>query len=198
MEFLQLVVSLAILLVLLAILAMIHKKKMSYLGVLQRFQPQDDITTVLPIPLGAATCTHDWEKLAEHVLEMPHEKKVVLILSCRHCGSIDKTVQVTSPEPKGKEECRHQWDKQKSVKLDSAYEQMLKSISVKQSYGKAKIDTDKKINLDLNKAPAWMFRKAYVCEWVCTLCGEVHTTLASNFDVDSEDEEDDFDEEEET
>ena len=234
MEFFQLVVSVAILV---AILAMLHKgfrEKTTYLGILQKFKPQDDVTTVLPLPIHAATCDHDWEILSEHVLDMPHEKKVVLVLSCRHCGAIDKTIQVTNPEPepsppglcshdwqtltervlevphekkvllvlncrkcglvdkttevtsvapKGKEDCRHKWDKQKSVILDSAYEQMIRSISTKQPY-KAKVDTDKKINLDLDKAPSWMFKKTYVCEWVCTLCGEVHTTVASNFDED--------------
>ena len=40
-----------------------------------------------------------------------------------------------------------------------------------------------------------MFRKAYVSEWICTLCGEVHTTLASNFD---EDEGEGFEKEEES
>ena len=237
-EFFQLVVSVAILF---AILAMLHKgfrEKTTYLGILQKFKSQDDVTTVLPLPIHSATCDHDWETLAEHKLEMPHEKKMVLVLSCRHCGAIDKTVQVTSPEPppapavpcchdwqnlteqvlelphekkvvlvlscrkcgmldktketttpvpKGKEDCRHRWDKQKSVTLDSAYEQMLRSISIKQSYGKVKVDTDKKINLDLNKAPAWIFKKTYVCEWVCTQCGEVHTTVASNFDSSEED-----------
>jgi hypothetical protein len=122
-------------------------------------------------------------------MEMPHEKKVVAVLTCRKCGAIDKTVEATSkapppPQPAWtKAECRHKWETEKKVVLDSAYEQMLKSISEKQSYGRSKVNTDRKIDLDLNEAHAWMFRKTYVCVRVCSVCGEIDKIITSNFDV---------------
>ena len=133
MEFLQLVVSFAILIALLAILHKGFREKTTYLGILQKFKPQDDVTTVLPLPVHAATCDHDWETLTDHVLEMPHEKKVVLVLNCRHCGAIDKTVQVTSPEPPPPEPpppppplpCHHEWATMTEQVLDLPHEKRL-------------------------------------------------------------------------
>jgi len=130
LEFLQLVVSFAILIALLAILHKGFREKTTYLGILQKFKPQDDVTTVLPLPVHAATCDHDWETLTDHVLEMPHEKKVVLVLNCRHCGAIDKTVQVTSPEPPPPPPppplpCHHEWATMTEQVLDLPHEKRL-------------------------------------------------------------------------
>lgn len=208
----------------------------------QLFQPNQDVTTLLPVPLHAATCDHLWETLSEKVLEMPHEKKFVLVQSCRHCGLIDKTVQVTGPAPPPKHEppppcshewesvvqqnlemphekkivavltcrkcgavdktveatskppsqgwtkaeCRHKWEAEKKLVLDSAYEQMLKSINEKQPYNKQpynKVNAERKIDLDLNEAPAWMFRKTYVCIRICSECGEIDKIVTANFEV---------------
>lgn len=221
--------------------------KTTYLGMVQQFNPDKEVTTVLPVPLHAATCDHDWETTQETVLDMPHEKKAIVILTCRRCGSIDKTVQVTSPAPPPtppapvpppppckhdwnvvtqqnlevahekkvvvvmtcrncgqvdkttevtskappppskewtKAECCHQWDVEKRVVIDSAYEQMLKSISVKQTYGKAKVDADKQIKLNLDDAPSGMFKKTFICIRTCKKCGEIDKVIASNFDSD--------------
>ncbi len=209
------------------------------MAVMSKLQPQEEVTTVLPIPFQAATCTHAWDVITEHKLEMDHEKKCVIILQCRRCGMIDKTIQGTNPiprpapqpclhdwqialshgievphekkyvcimtcrkcgvvdktqettskpppEPKKewtKADCRHQWEVEKRVVLDSAYEQMLKSINVGP---KKKADPDKNIELDLDKAPPWMFKKSYISIRICKTCGEIDKTIASNFEYEEE------------
>lgn len=227
-----------------------REPKITYLGGMKEFDPNKDVTTVLPLTLGAATCTHSWTPIVDRVLEMPHEKKQILVLECRHCGTVDKTVQTTStmppalPPPKPlppppckhewttqqlqnldmphekkfvhimickncgaidkttevtspvppppsppwtKEQCKHKWDVEKRVLIDSAYEQMLESIKVKSStYGSAKkVDPNKQLDLELDKAPAWMFKKTYISIRTCTICGEVDKTIASNFEADN-------------
>ncbi len=223
-----------LLVMILALMAFsLFKKKPIFLGKMQKFTSQDDITTIPPVPLGAATCSHKWDVLTEQKLEMEHEKKCVIILQCHMCGLIDKTVQVTSPttpqpckhdwqcqiqqslemphekrlvvvmtcrncgvldkttevtstSPKTKAECRHTWEAEKRVVLDSAYEQMLKSISTKAAYGKSKVEPDKRIDLDLNNSPSWMFKKTYICVRICKTCGEINETMASNFEEEDE------------
>lgn len=199
------------------------------------FDPKVEATTILPVSLHAASCDHDWSVVTEQIIEMPHEKKCVIILNCTRCGTLDKTIQITSPMPamppepcrhdwdkvidqkmeneveqklvvvmtcrqcgvvekviqqlaasKPKSECRHQWQTEKKIELDSAYEQMVQGITVKDQYNK-KTKTDK-IELDLDKAPSWMFKKSYVSIRICSECGEIDKTLASNFEL-SEDEE---------
>lgn len=201
------------------------------------FTPEEDCTTVIPVPIHASTCDHKWDIIADHILDAEHEKKAVTILSCQHCGLIDKTVQVTSPPPPAqpeplepckhdwqvqieqalevaheqkvvivltcrncgqidktvettsrpsytRSECHHVWETEKKVELLSAYEQMLKSISVQHSYNsKAKVDPSAKLDLELNDAPAWMFRKTYVSLRICEKCGEIDKTISSNFDL---------------
>ena len=239
-DILNFVALVSILLVIIVALKKGSLGRTTYMGTMQQFVPTKDVTTVVPVPLHAATCDHDWETVTEQALEMPHEKKIVIIMSCHRCGIIDKTVQVTSPPPPPapeppcqhewqtvidqvldvahekravviltcrkcgtidkttevtskppappapqwtKANCKHDWDVEKKVVLESAYEQMLKSISVKQSYGRAKVDTEKRLDLDLNTAPAWMFRKSYVCVRVCKVCGEIDKIQTSNFDL---------------
>lgn len=227
---------------------MANRNKTTYLGVSKEFDPNKDVTTLTPMPLSAATCTHSWSAIVDRVLEMPHEKKQILVLECRNCGMVDKTVQTTSalpplpPPPKPlppppckhdwttqqqqnldmphekkfvhimvckicgavdkttevtsaipaptwtKEQCKHKWDVEKRVLIDSAYEQMLESIKVrKDNYSSAKkIDPNKMLELDLNVAPAWMFRKTYVSVRTCTICGELDKFVASNFDEPAE------------
>jgi predicted Zn-ribbon and HTH transcriptional regulator len=223
---------------------MANKNKTTYLGMAKEFDPNKDVTTIMPMPLSAATCTHSWTAIVDRVLEMPHEKKQILVLECRNCGMVDKTVQTTSALPPPlppppckhdwttqhlenldmphekklihimvckncgavdkttevtapvpapawtKEQCRHKWDVEKRVLIDSAYEQMLESIKVrKDNYSSAKkIDPNKALDLDLNNAPNWMFRKTYVSIRTCTVCGEIDKTIASNFDVQGLDE----------
>jgi hypothetical protein len=160
-----------------------------YIASAQLYDASRDVTTNMPIPLAAATCQHRWDILKEEKLVAPHEQKSVLVLQCQHCGLLDKTVQMTSeppkppPPPPPKSECRHSWEKEQKVVLDSAYEQMLKSISVKE-YGHYKVKSDKKLDLDLDTAPKWMFRKCYICIRECTKCGEIDRTIAYNFDID--------------
>src|SRR5271154_4409471 len=59
-----------------------------------------DITTVPPIPISAPMCSHHWDTIDDKMLDMPHEKKHVLVLQCRTCGLLDKTSVVTSTAPK--------------------------------------------------------------------------------------------------
>lgn len=219
--------------------------KIVFMGRSEKIDFDKDITTVPPIPISSGTCSHNWDVLDDKMLEMPHEKKHVLVLQCRSCGMLDKTMAVTSTPPKPlplpppppcnhswtaitdntldvahekkivviltckncgaiektvettskapqtplpKSECRHKWEVEKRVLLDSAYEQMLESIKVKtSSYSSTKkVDPNKELDLDLNKSPTWMFKKTYVCVRVCTLCGEIDKTIASNFDKEEE------------
>lgn len=213
--------------------------KTVFMGKSEKIDFNQDITTMVPLPLAAATCSHNWDVVDDKMLEMPHEKKHVLVLQCRTCGTLDKTMAVTSAAPKPlpppacnhnwvsitdntldvahekkivviltcqncgaidktvettskpptvpqslvpKSECRHKWEVEKRVLLDSAYEQMLESIKVKtNNYGNSKkVDPNKELDLDLNEAVPWMFKKTYVCVRVCTLCGELDKTIASN------------------
>jgi hypothetical protein len=224
--------------------------KTVFMGKSEKIDFDKDITTIPPLPLAAATCSHNWDVVDDKMLEMPHEKKHVLVLQCRTCGTLDKTMAVTSAPPKPlppppppacshnwvaatdstldvahekkivviltcqncgaidktvettskppavpqqplpKSECRHKWEAEKRVVLDSAYEQMLESIKVKtNNYGNSKkVDPDKELDLDLNKAPTWMFKKTYVQIMKCTLCGEVNKTIASNIEGEEPDE----------
>lgn len=238
----EFIAFLQIVVVIVLIVFMVRRtNKTVYLGALKEIDPSKEITTLTPVSVHAATCMHTWEVLTDKMLEMPHEKKYVLVLQCRGCGLIDKTVQntstapppakplpckhewlteqyqnldmphekklvlvlkckncgaldktieVTSPAPLGKEQCRHKWDIEKRVLIESAYEQMLESIKVKvNSYSSTKkIDPNKELDLDLNEAPAWMFKKAYVSIRTCSLCGEVDKTIASNFEADAPEE----------
>ena len=121
-----------------------------YIASAQIFDAARDVTTNMPIPLAAATCQHRWDVLKEEKLLAPHEQKSYVILQCQHCGLLDKTVQATSkipnpPKPSlPKSECRHKWEKEQKVVLDSAYEQMLKSISTKEFNGTYKVKSDEK------------------------------------------------------
>jgi hypothetical protein len=237
-EFLFGIILIVVFAVFIFVVRKLGKVKTTYLAQPQQFNPQVDVTTVLPIPIHAATCDHDWETIVDQNLEMPHEKKIVLVMACRRCGIIDKTVQITSSPPPpsppppclhdwqtvveqkldvahekkvviiltcrrcgqidkttevtskpppvpakewSKSECRHKWETEKKVTLDSAYEQMLKSVSVNKPSGKKQIEGN--IDLDLNTAPAWMFVKRYVCVRVCNTCGEIDKIVASNFEL---------------
>lgn len=225
------------------VLMFFRKNSNTYLGQIKEYQPEKEVTTVLPLPIQAATCDHDWDKIVDKTLEMPHEKKAIIVLQCTKCGTIDKTVQVTSPKPHedpkpcahewdtvvneqldaphekrlvciltckkcglvdkttevtskpppaapSRSECRHKWEKEKIVVLDSAYEQMLKSISHKEAYSRtAKVDPQKKLDLDLNDCEPWMFRKSYISIRTCPLCGEIDKTIAHNFDDEESEEE---------
>jgi hypothetical protein len=232
-----------IVLVILHLVVSVRKSggKTVFMGKSESIDLNKDITTMIPLPLAAATCSHNWDIIDDKMLDMPHEKKHVLVLQCHTCGALDKTMAVTSAAPKPlppppcnhnwiantdstldvahekkivviltcqncgaidktvettskppvivqppqpKSECRHNWEAEKRVLLDSAYEQMLESIKVKtNNYGNAKkVDPNKELDLDLNKAPTWMFKKTYVCVRVCTVCGELDKTIASNFE----------------
>lgn len=241
-ELFQGVEGLVIIGLLTAIITLLYNRRTSYLGALKTFDPNKEVTTVSPVSIHAATCQHKWEVVVDKLLDMDHEKKQIIVLECSHCGSLDKTVQVTSPRPKlppppkeacnhewitehqqlldmphekktvlvlkcnkcgvldktievtstpawTKEQCRHKWDIEKKVVLDSAYEQMLESIKVKAGYnGSKKIDPNKALDLDLNKCPEWMFKKTYVSIRTCTVCGEVDKTVASNFEAEKPEE----------
>jgi hypothetical protein len=228
----------------------IKSAKTVYMGNPKEVELTKDVTTIHPLPFLAATCAHNWDVVDDKMLDLPHEKKHVLVLQCRTCGTLDKTVAVTSPAPKvtppppvpptpchhnwetvvnttldagheqkiiailtcklcGKidkttevtspappplpapfsvDQCCHKWDVDKKVLLESPYEQMLESIKVrKDNYsGAKKIDPNKALELDLQKAPPWLFHKTYVCVRTCTKCGKLDKTVVSNFDIGKE------------
>lgn len=155
-----------------------------------------ECTTVLPMPIGAEMCHHKMEVIANQTLHAKHEEKCVIVLQCTLCGTIDKTIAVTSPipvtppPPAPKSECRHSWAKEKTITLSSAFEQMedvLKINGKTNSYkpiSKSKDSEDFNFSkLDLAAAPAWMFRKTVCIQRICTKCGEVDRAIMSNFEI---------------
>lgn len=160
---------------------------------INQFNPDADVTTVCPAPFAAQACSHDWDTVTEQVLEMPHEKRAMIVMKCLKCGLIDKTMATTSappkppapppPPPVPRCECRHKWEKEKIVTLDSAYEQMSK---VKGNNGQWKKDA-KTPEVDGKKLEPWMFRKVYISVRVCTQCGEIDKSIVSNLEDEAND-----------
>ena len=145
-------------------------------------------TTTLPPGLAATACSHNWEVVKDEMLKNDQRQKMVTILQCRSCGSIDKTIEaveytkpdpppkpIPPPEPKG--ECRHNWEQKKSTEISSAYEQLAANSPCKPgSFSK------KDVPQDLVVMSPWFFKKTYFNERVCSKCGEIHTVIASNYD----------------
>lgn len=144
-------------------------------------------------PPPAPPCKHEWETVERTKLGTETEYKVVVLLKCVKCGELDKTVEsIKIPAPPAPEpprsECRHKWVTEKTASLDSAYEQMVKGLKAKGGgntyYGsgsnRTKDKEEKKLELDLDNAPKWMFAKTYVNIRTCSLCGEVDKTITSN------------------
>lgn len=176
------VIGVIIILVLLSIVGLLYKiytrpepqTKEKVVAGISVFDPNKEINTIIPVPYEATTCSHDWEAVCDQLLEGTTENKHILVIKCHKCGMIDKTIQtVKSALPQPKAECRHQWVKEKSVTLDSAYEQIAKKNS---NYG-----SKKDVDIDLGDPQPWMFRKTYISVRICQLCGEIDRCVAANF-----------------
>ena len=107
-----------------------------------------------PNPL-APVCHHEWGMLKEESLRNDHEQKTITILQCKYCGHLDKTVEsIRVPDPpkqiEPRSECRHNWEKQKSVEIQSAYEQMTGNSESCESF------------------QPWMFRKTVIIQRICS------------------------------
>lgn len=101
-------------------------EKTTYLGGMSKFPIDEDCTTVIPMPLHAATCDHNWEISVDETIEMSHQIKKIIIMTCSKCGLIDKTIQATDKAPsKPKEPCEHDWQVIKDEKLEMPHEQKL-------------------------------------------------------------------------
>lgn len=159
---------------------------------------KSECTTVLPVPIGAEMCHHKMEVITNRVLHTPHEEKCIVILQCTSCGTIDKTIAVTSPAPvlptppQPKSECRHCWVKEKSITISSAFEQMEDFLKERNRTGASKplvgkkkesAEDEKNSNFDLATAPAWMFQKKICLQRVCSKCGTIDRVVASNFET---------------
>jgi hypothetical protein len=121
-------------------------------------------------------CHHEWDTIKEERMQNANEQQFLLILQCKYCGILDKTLQ-TLKSPESKSECRHSWERQKGTVLDSAYEQIAEGERFKRvpvTNGKVK---------ELEDLEPWMFRKTYTCSRICTKCGLIDTITASNFDL---------------
>jgi len=155
------------------------RRNSGWTAVPREFDPSKDVTTVLPVPLGASTCIHRWVVVSEQKLSNAHQERLAVIMKCDGCGAIDKTIQAIPAPPQAappRAECRHRWDREKTVTLDSAYEQMRKAeekIPHTQFMKKAS-------QLDATTIEPWMFKKTYISRLICNQCGEVITTVASN------------------
>ncbi len=181
-----------------------------------RMDPKAECNTVLPLPMGAEMCAHKMEVVTEKVIHAPHEERVVIVLQCIKCGAVDKTIAVTSEPPKPppppprppepRSECRHDWEKEKTVTLNSAFEQMedflkLNGKSKKPAstpavsrYGSNSKKTGSEepppesVFFDPANAPAWMFQKKCIKERVCKKCGEIDRVVTSNFEIEQSEE----------
>lgn len=103
--------------------------KITYLGNIGRIGPNEELTTCIPIPAQAAICDHDWEPITDRLIEMTHEKKYVLVLECKRCGMLDKTIQITSPVPvKVPEPCSHDWNVTVEQSLEMPHEKKVVAI----------------------------------------------------------------------
>lgn len=164
-----------------------------------RMDPKAECNTVLPLPLGSEMCSHSMDIIAKEIIHAPHEERAVIILQCSKCGVMDKTIAVTSPPPKPppdppppRSECRHVWVKEKTVTLNSAFEQMeefLKQNTLKKTItikGGKKGEEIEKTVFDPSSAPSWMFMKKCVKERICSKCGEIDRVVSSNFEVEEE------------
>lgn len=151
------------------------------------YENRDEYITQLPLPSGAEFCEHNMELVANETITVPHESRCMIILKCAKCGLIDKTIEKTSPAPKPpnpvvpKSECHHRWRREKAISLTSAFEQMAIAHKAINAYNK----NDQGVELDLDKAPPWMFRKACVVTRICERCGEIDHMHASNFEEDN-------------
>jgi hypothetical protein len=116
-------------------------------------------TTKLPLNFAAQTCHHDWEQLSKENLEGMFERKFVLILKCKGCGTIDKTIETVQPT------CKHDWSSTE-VTVKSAHEQMATSSY----YTPQKPGPDN----------AWVWGKQNVLVRTCRRCGETHETKVEN------------------
>ncbi len=178
-----------------AVLDMTHEQKYvmtmkcDFCGVIDK---TIEVTSKMPPPVPpvpAPPCSHEWETVERTKLGSENEFKLVLVQKCPKCGSIDKTIEAVKiplppvpPEPKPpKSECRHKWEVEKSIALDSAYEQMAKAKAKVKANSRTKTD-DKSDDVLLEDPQKWMFRKTLISIRVCSTCGEVDKTVASNFD----------------
>lgn len=153
-----------------------------------------------PIPIGAAACIHRWDAVKDEVLDVGHQKKMVVILRCTECGLLHECIETTDPAPPPpkvdppRSECRHQWSVEKSVELESAYEQMRETIKLvcgskapgqpgsqsRTTWEQVTRKLESGVLPDPDKSEAWVFRKEYVQVRTCQKCGEVLVIKASN------------------
>lgn len=117
-------------------------------------------TTQLPIPIGASTCNHTWEKATEQFIETTHEKKQVLVLVCTLCGLVDKTIESSVCY------CRHKWKRTVHV-TPSAWE-------ISKAHARYR---------DANNCSPWELHQKTVIIDVCEYCGERHEIVSENFDL---------------
>jgi uncharacterized Zn finger protein len=96
-----------------------------------------DCTTVHAPPLGASLCSHIWKQVQPPVvLKAIHEEKVVIVLQCEKCGSLDKTIETTSVVPKSMPAlppapvvpCNHEWEEITNDVLEAPHEKKLNVI----------------------------------------------------------------------
>ena len=133
-------------------------------------------TTTLPPNMASANCQHHWIIIKDEKLANSVEQKLITILQCEMCGSLDKTIEhiapITPVVPKS--ECRHVWEKQKSVVLESPYEQL------------AENNPHGFVPPPGSSNQPWFFRKTYVSQRICPKCGAIDTIQASNIEMTTE------------
>lgn len=119
-------------------------------------------TTRLPLPLGAATCTHAWETTTKETIETEYERTHILVITCTKCGVVDKTIESCRAS------CQHDWHQTATVITPSAWEISKKYSN---SYRNA------------NDGEPWEFHQKSILVDICKNCGERHEIIVENFDL---------------
>ena len=128
------------------------------LGMLKSKKPKTydgdliEATTRLPMNIHAQTCEHQWEEITKETLTGDFGKKLVIVLKCSKCGTIDKTIESIDTG------CKHQWD-EKTHTVDSPFELR---------YSNAGYSLHAPEPSDKN---AWMFKKTKTVVRTCRNCG---------------------------
>ena len=120
-------------------------------------------TTGLPISFAAQTCTHMWDEVKNERLEGELETKLVIIMACRACGTIDKTIEQITKK------CKHRWD-ERTHTTESPFE-------IRYSSAASRSQAPEPDNEN-----AWMFKKKKVVIRTCVNCGETKQTDLKNVD----------------
>jgi hypothetical protein len=137
------------------------------------FDPtQVEKTTGLPISFAAQTCTHSWDEVKDEKIVGDFETKLVVILQCRDCGMIDKTIETQQTR------CKHRWEEKVHV-TDSPFELRYNTGAMTRTVASNR----KALAPEPSPENAWTFQKQKVIVRTCMNCGEERQIKMSNMEI---------------